>query len=86
MIAKPIRVTDRKSIGYRIASLRAKTGQTQSEFDAPYNANKSVVSKWERGDHIPTLDRLKQIAKDYDTTVSWMLNGEGEKDGNVQNS
>ncbi|PTK92530.1 helix-turn-helix domain-containing protein [Staphylococcus gallinarum] len=83
MIAKAIRVTDRKSIGYRIASLRAKSGQIQGEFGAPYNASKSVVSKWERGDNIPTLDRLRRIAKDYDTTVNWLLYGEGEKDGNV---
>lgn len=78
MLAKPIKPIDRKFIGYRIASLRAQSDKTQDQFGLSYSAGKSVVSKWENGENVPGIERLKLMAKDFNTTVDWLLYGEGE--------
>ena len=71
---KPI---DRKSIGYRIASLRASDDWSQEEFANMFEANKSIVSKWERGIHLPSMDRLRQMERIFNVTLEWLLYGEG---------
>ncbi|ALM56760.1 helix-turn-helix domain-containing protein [Staphylococcus equorum] len=77
---KPI---DRKSIGYRIASLRASDDWSQEEFANMFEANKSIVSKWERSIHLPSMDRLRQMEQIFNVTLKWLLYGEGEKNGNI---
>ena len=71
---KPI---DRKSIGYRIASLRASDDWSQEEFANIFKANKSIVSKWERGIHLPSMDRLRKMQRIFNVTLEWLLYGEG---------
>ncbi|MDH9161269.1 helix-turn-helix transcriptional regulator [Staphylococcus succinus] len=83
MLAKPIKPIDRKFIGYRIASLRAGEGWSQEKFGEAYAAGKTVVSKWENGINIPSMERLKEIANNFNVTVEWLLYGEGENDGNI---
>ncbi|WP_186310038.1 helix-turn-helix transcriptional regulator [Staphylococcus saprophyticus] len=68
-------------MGHRIAFLRIDSNQTQSVFGKKYDVNRLEVIRWENGVHIPRMNVLKQMAKDYNTTVEWILYGEGEKDG-----
>lgn len=71
---KPI---DRIAIGYRIASLRASDDWSQEEFANMFKANKSIVSKWERGIHLPSMDRLREMERIFNVTLEWLLYGEG---------
>ncbi len=81
MIARPLNHKDKCLMGHRIAFLRIDSNQTQSVFGKKYDVNRLEVIRWENGVHIPRMNVLKQMAKDYNTTVEWILYGEGEKDG-----
>ncbi|MCM3071704.1 helix-turn-helix domain-containing protein [Staphylococcus equorum] len=81
MMPRMIKPINRKAIGYRIASLRASDDWSQEEFVNIFKANKSIVNKWERGIHLPSMDRLRQMEQIFNITLKWLLYGEGEKDG-----
>lgn len=81
MIARPLNHRDRCLMGHRIAILRIDTNKTQSMFGKRYGVNRLAVIRWENGIHVPRMDVLKQMAKDFNTTPEWILYGEGEKDG-----
>lgn len=85
MIARPLNYKDRCLMGHRIAILRIDTNQTQSIFGKKYGVNRLAVIRWDNGVHVPRMNVLKQMAKDFNTTVEWILYGEGEKDGNISN-
>lgn len=72
--------TERISVGLRIKQLRWQTDETQIEFGKRYEANKSIVGKWESGWHIPSRERVQQMAEEFNTTVEWILYGEGEEE------
>ncbi|WP_204176826.1 MULTISPECIES: helix-turn-helix domain-containing protein [unclassified Staphylococcus] len=71
---------DRRFMGYRIANLRTAAEETQVQFSGRYSVNRLAVIRWECGENIPKMDVLKQMAIDFNTTVEWILYGEGEKD------
>lgn len=83
MITYKVHPTERMNVGLRIKQLRWQTDETQTEFGKRYEANKSIVGKWESGWHIPSKGRVQQMAKDFNTTVEWILYGEGERYGNI---
>lgn len=60
----------------RIKMIRIKKGMTMEEFgEHILNANKSVVSKWEKGLTVPNNERLKMIAQFGNISVSELLYG-----------
>lgn len=67
---------DKKSVGARIKSIRKTKGMTLEEFGKLFNASKSNVLRWEKGDNIPNNERLKQIAKVGDLTVNELQYGD----------
>lgn len=69
MMPRMIKPIDRIAIGYRNASLRASDDWSQEEFANIFKANKSIVSKWERGIHLPSMDRLRQIEQIFNITL-----------------
>lgn len=80
MKAKPLNYRDRRFMGYRIANLRTAAEETQVQFSGRYSVNRLAVIRWECGENIPKMDVLKKMAIDFNTTVEWILYGEGEKD------
>lgn len=78
MKARPLNYRDRRFMGYRIANLRTAAEETQVQFSVRYNVKRLAVIRWECGENIPKMDVLKQMAKDFNTTVGWILYGEGE--------
>lgn len=81
MKARLLNYKDRCLMGHRIAILRIDTNQTQSIFGKKYGVNRLAVIRWENGVHVPRMNVLKQMAKDFNTTVEWILYGEGERHG-----
>ena len=76
---------DKKNTGKFLKELRVEKGLTQSEFseqlskfcgiDAYGGFSCAAISKWERGEALPDLYNLKDIAKFYGVTVDEILDG-----------
>ena len=73
---------DKKAVGRRIFNIRNSLNLTLEQFgkDKEINAERSNVSKWERGATLPNRSRLEAIAKKGDITVNELLYGDSEKD------
>jgi transcriptional regulator with XRE-family HTH domain len=60
-------------IAANIADLRKKNSMTQQELAAKLNYTDKAISKWERGESIPDVIVLKQIADMFKVTVDYLL-------------
>lgn len=67
---------DKGALGERIKSIRKQSGKTLQSFGQTIdNADKSLVSRWEKGLTVPSNPRLKLIAEIGGTTVDFLLYG-----------
>ncbi len=60
-------------IAKNITELRKSQKLTQAEFAQKLNYTDKAISKWERGESIPSVDILKQIADLFGVTVDYLL-------------
>lgn len=60
-------------IGANIASYRKQAGLTQAGLAAKLNYSDKAVSKWERGESIPDVVTLIQLAEQLDITVNDLI-------------
>ena len=60
-------------IAGNIGKLRRESGMTQMELAELLNYSDKAVSKWERGESIPDIATLKQIADHFSVTVDYLL-------------
>lgn len=60
-------------IAKNIAELRKKNGMTQAEFAEKLNYSDKAISKWERGESVPDIATLKQIAVMFGVTIDYLL-------------
>ncbi len=66
-------------ISKNIISLRQMSGMTQSELAEKINYSDKAVSKWERGESLPDIAVLKNIAVLFGVSLDWLT--EEEHDG-----
>lgn len=66
---------DNELVGKQIASLRLNKGITQSELGERLNVSFQAVSKWERGETLPDVGILTELADILETTVDNILRG-----------
>lgn len=67
---------DKKLVGERISAIRKSLGLTMELFgNKVLNADRSLVSKWERGKAVPNNARVKIIAEIGNVSVSYLLYG-----------
>ena len=59
----------KKQIGVNIAAYRKRAGLTQANLAEKLNYSDKAVSKWERGESVPDVITLMQLASLFDTTV-----------------
>ena len=72
--ATPLNQDSLKSIiAANISDLRKKSGMTQQDLAAKLNYTDKAISKWERGESIPDVLVLKQIADMHGVTVDYLL-------------
>lgn len=64
-----------KKVGEQIAVLRKAKGLTQSELGERIGIAFQAVSKWERGETLPDVTLLPDLAKILGTTVDFILLG-----------
>lgn len=63
----------KKLIGANIAAYRKKAGLTQAGLAEKLNYSDKAVSKWERGESVPDVLTLVQLAELYQITVNDLL-------------
>ncbi len=63
----------RKIIANNICELRKKSGLTQIGLAEKLNYSDKAVSKWERGDSVPDVGVLKQLADLFGVSVDYLL-------------
>ena len=64
-----------EKVGEQIAVLRKSKGLTQSELGERIGVSFQAVSKWERGETLPDVTLLPDLAKILETTVDFILLG-----------
>lgn len=69
-------------IGANIAAYRKKAGLTQAGLAEKLNYSDKAVSKWERGESIPDVLTLMQLAEQFEITVNDLLVDPNELPGN----
>lgn len=76
---------DKKKIGTFLRELRKKKGLTQDEFACAFSkfcfgdvgvVSDAAISKWERGESVPNIVDIQNLARFYDVTIDEILNGE----------
>ena len=60
-------------IGANIAAYRKRAGLTQAGLAEKLNYSDKAVSKWERGESVPDVLTLMQLASQFDITVNDLL-------------
>lgn len=66
-----------QSLGSRIAAARKRKGWTQEELAGAVgdNTHKMTVSKWERGENVPSVANLKRLADELGVTLGELMDG-----------
>lgn len=63
----------------RLQTARKQHKLTQSEVAEKLNVSFQAVSLWERGETMPEVEKLMEIADLYGVTIDWLLRGNSEK-------
>ena len=63
----------KKQIGANIGAYRKRMGLTQARLAERLNYSDKAVSKWERGESVPDVTTLVQLASLFDITVNELL-------------
>lgn len=66
-------------VAKNIADLRRASGLTQLEFAEKLNYSDKAISKWERGDSLPDVAVLKQIADLFQVTLDYLVSEDHSK-------
>lgn len=64
-----------EKVGEQIAVLRKSKGLTQSQLGERIGVSFQAVSKWERGETLPDITLLPDLAKILETTIDFILLG-----------
>ncbi|GEM_PF-1109528 len=67
----------KKAIGARFKSFRKGKGLTQVELGEILGINFQHISKYERGEFIPTFENLIKLIEHFSININWLLTGEG---------
>lgn len=67
---------DNKKFGNFLKDLRKEQKLTQEELAKEFIVDRGTISKWERGEYIPTSDMLLNISNYFGLTINELLAGE----------
>ena len=65
-----------QKVGKQISDLRKSKGLTQNELGERIGVSFQAVSKWERGETLPDISLLPDLAKILETTIDFILLGD----------
>ena len=66
---------DMKQIGKKITDLRKNNNMTQMELADKLGISFQAVSNWERGNTMPDISKLPELAEIFHISVDELLNG-----------
>ncbi|QEN04746.1 helix-turn-helix domain-containing protein [Thiospirochaeta perfilievii] len=66
------------NIGKRIHRLRNNVGLTQELLAEKLNISRQSVTKWERGDSFPDIERLVELSLIFGVTIDYLIKGKNE--------
>lgn len=72
-----------ESIGRRIAELRKKANMTQMELADNMGITFQSISNWERGNTMPDISKLPELAELFDVTIDELLGKESKLIKNI---
>ena len=75
----------KRQIGINIASYRKRNSLTQAGLAERLNYSDKAVSKWERGESVPDVITMVQLAEQFDITVNDLLVDPEALPGNPNN-
>ena len=58
-----------ENIAENITKLRKRAGMTQSDLADKLNYSDKAISKWERGENVPSIEMLYEITKIFDVNI-----------------
>lgn len=61
-----------KIVGDNLSALRKEKGLTQLSLAEKFNYTDKSVSKWEKGESLPSIEVLKQLADFYGVTLDYL--------------
>lgn len=67
----------RHEIGKRLRLIRERIGITQAGLGDKLGIQSQHVSKYERGETVPTWENLIKLTESYDVNINWLLTGKG---------
>ena len=70
----------RQNIATNISAMRNAAGMTQAQFAEKLNYTDKAISKWERGESVPDIAVLWQIADMFGVTVDWLISDHGSSE------
>jgi transcriptional regulator with XRE-family HTH domain len=68
----------RQQIGKRLRLIRENIGITQADLGKKLGIQFQHVSKYERGETVPTWENLIKLNELYDININWLLTGKGK--------
>ena len=63
----------------RLQKVRKEKHLTQAEVAEKLNVSFQAVSLWERGETVPDIEKIVEIASLYGVTTDWLLIGKAEE-------
>lgn len=60
------------SLREKLIILRDKSGLSQMALANKLGVSRQAVSRWESGDAVPTIDKLKTLAEVYGVSLDWL--------------
>lgn len=73
---------DTSTIGGRIKALRKKKGMSQEVLAGLLATDKSVISRWENSERVPTWEMAGQIANVFGVSPDYISFGSDHRDNN----
>ncbi|UXV31611.1 helix-turn-helix transcriptional regulator [Mammaliicoccus sciuri] len=69
-------MVSQNKLSEQISLLRTKNGWTQQKLADALQVSKQSISYWETGRKAPKMKKIEEMAKLFDVSVSYILDGE----------
>ena len=63
----------REIVSKNLITLRKKSGMTQADLSKKINYSDKAISRWEKGEVLPDLETLENVAKVYGVSVKYLI-------------
>ena len=76
----------RNIVSANLVKIRKQRGLTQAELSEKINYSDNAISRWEKGEVLPSLETLQTLSGVYNLPMSWFLEEHADEDTRLFNS